>query len=447
MHDKYGLLSASEGRVLFKMAGPSALGVFAILMFSLVDTYFVSLLGTQALAALSFTFPITLMVSSITMGLGTGIATLVAHKLGQRRREAAAQLTTHGLILALVIISCVSFLGWRYHDPFFSLLGADNQTLPLIEEYMQIWFICIPLLVIPMTGSSAIRATGDTRLPSLIMIFAGLINGILDPLLIFGWGPFPELGIAGAALASGISWGAALLLTLRILMQREHLLNVLSIFHLKVMLQHWRKILHLSTPAALTNMLTPAANAILMAMLATQGQAVVAAFGAGQRIEAILLIPMIALSSSLAPFMAQNLGAQQSQRAVQGYLISQRSALILQFVLFAIVALGAPWIAQLFAQESAVSDVLTTFLQIVPIAYGAVGIAMLANSALNALKKPIWSLRISAVRLFLALIPSAWIGLQIAGATGLFIGIMVGNILVGFWIWWAAHHYIQRQTI
>ena len=150
---------------------------------------------------------------------------------------------------------------------------------------MHIWYLTIPLLVVPMAGNSAIRATGDTKTPAKIMMLAGLINGVLDPLLIFGYGPFPELGIQGAAIASALSWFGALIGSLYVLVKREKLL---ALPHFKTLWADWRQILKIGTPAALSNAMNPLSGAILMMLLSSHGTAAVAAYGAAQRVESIL---------------------------------------------------------------------------------------------------------------------------------------------------------------
>ncbi len=177
--------------------------------------------------------------------------------------------------------------------------------MPLISQYMEVWYLTIPLLVIPMAGNAAIRATGDTKTPAKIMMLAGAINGMLDPLLIFGPGPFPELGVKGAAIASAISWAGALTMSGYILVRRDKLLSLPSPSHIR---QDFKEILNLGAPAAFSNALNPLSGAVLMAMLAAQGTASVAAYGAAQRVESLLLIVMMSLCSVLTPLMAQNLG-------------------------------------------------------------------------------------------------------------------------------------------
>ncbi|EGR0057367.1 TPA: MATE family efflux transporter [Vibrio vulnificus] len=428
MLDKHGLLSAPIAETLRKMTVPMIFGMVAILMFNLIDTFFISLLGTEALAAISYTFPVTFAVNCITMGIGVGLSTSIGRLLGQGEAHQAARFTTHGLLLAVVLVALASTLGFFTVTPLFTLLGAKEELIPLIGQYMHVWYLTIPLLVIPMAGNSAIRATGDTKTPAKIMMLAGLINGVLDPLLIFGIGPFPELGIQGAAIASALSWLGALIGSFYVLIQRERLLGLPQWQRLK---EDWQQILKVGTPAALSNAMNPLSGAILMMMLSSHGTAAVAAYGAAQRIESILILVLMALTSALTPFMAQNFGAKNPQRAFQGLFVSMRFSVLFQGLVFLMmVPLSIP-LAALFSQEQAVRDLLWHYLLVVPISYGFLGIVMMLVSGLNAMHQPLNAFRWSVIRLFVFTLPAAYLGSWLYDIEGLFIGIAVGNILVG----------------
>ncbi|EPZ5903152.1 MATE family efflux transporter [Vibrio fluvialis] len=428
MHDKHGLLSAPIPNVLRQMTIPMIFGMVAILMFNLVDTFFISLLGTDALAAISYTFPVTFGVNCITMGIGVGLSTSIGRLLGQGDTSNAARFSTHGLLLAVTLVAIACTAGFFTIEPLFLLLGAKAELIPLIEQYMQVWYLTIPLLVIPMAGNSAIRATGDTKTPAKMMMLAGAINGCLDPLLIFGYGPFPELGIQGAAIASAFSWLGALIGSLYVLVKRDRLL---APPHFASLRHDWQQILKIGTPAALSTAMSPISGALLMMMLSSHGTAAVAAYGAAQRIESILILVLMSLTSALTPFMAQNFGAQNPTRSFSGLFLSLRFSLIFQLLVFiTMVPLSIP-LAALFSQEQAVRDLLWHYLLVVPFSYGFQGVVMMLVSALNALHLPLKAFQWSFMRLFLFTLPSAWLGSTLYGIEGLFIGIALGNVLGG----------------
>ncbi|EOB2573991.1 MATE family efflux transporter [Vibrio fluvialis] len=428
MHDKHGLLSAPIPNVLRQMTIPMIFGMVAILMFNLVDTFFISLLGTDALAAISYTFPVTFGVNCITMGISVGLSTSIGRLLGQGDTSNAARFSTHGLLLAVTLVAIACTAGFFTIEPLFLLLGAKAELIPLIEQYMQVWYLTIPLLVIPMAGNSAIRATGDTKTPAKMMMLAGAINGCLDPLLIFGYGPFPELGIQGAAIASAFSWLGALIGSLYVLVKRDRLL---APPHFASLRHDWQQILKIGTPAALSTAMSPISGALLMMMLSSHGTAAVAAYGAAQRIESILILVLMSLTSALMPFMAQNFGAQNPTRSFSGLFLSLRFSLIFQLLVFIMmVPLSIP-LAALFSQEQAVRDLLWHYLLVVPFSYGFQGVVMMLVSALNALHLPLKAFQWSFMRLFLFTLPSAWLGSTLYGIEGLFIGIALGNVLGG----------------
>ncbi len=440
MQDKHGLLTQPIADILLKLTTPMVFGMVAILLFNLVDTFFISLLGTDALAAVSFTFPVTFAVNCITMGIGVGLSASIGRLLGQGNSRHAAQLTTHGLILAIGLIIIACLIGFFTIDPLFRLLGAEDKLIPLIHQYMSIWYLTIPLLVIPMSSNSAIRATGDTKTPAKIMMLAGLINGILDPLLIFGYGPFPELGIKGAAIASGISWFGALCASFYVL---THKVKLLALPKMSSLFSDWKQILSIGTPAGLSTALNPISGAILMMMLASQGTVAVASYGAAQRVESLMLLVMISLTSALSPFVAQNLGAKQPERVKEAIFLAVKFSVLFQLFLYIlIVPLSIP-LSHLFSQDGLVQHGLWMYLICVPFSYGFQGIIMVLVSSLNAMQKPLHSFSWSFMRLFIFTLPTAWVGSHYYGMEGLFIGIAIGNILGGTTAW----IYIKRSKL
>ena len=201
-------------------------GMIMLMMFNIVDTFFISLLGTEPLAAVSFTFPVTFTVISLAIGLGIGTSAVIAKALGSNKIDEARFDASISILVAVVLVLALSLIGYLLIDPVFTLLGAGQQVLPLIHDYMNIWFIGSVFLITPMIGNSVLRASGDTKTPSIVMGGAGLINAILDPMLIFGFGPIPAMGIQGAAIASVIAWAVAVVIILYILIVKKRLLSL-----------------------------------------------------------------------------------------------------------------------------------------------------------------------------------------------------------------------------
>ncbi|GIU45921.1 MATE family efflux transporter [Shewanella algidipiscicola] len=430
MRDRHGLLSQPIGRVLLNMSLPNLIGILTILGFSLVDTFFISQLGTEALAAISFTFPVTLVISSIAIGIGAGVATNLGRLIGSGNSHKAKVFLHDALLLTFGLIALLALVGSLCIVPLFSLLGANDSSLPLIKEYMLLWYLGAPLLVLLMVGNQGLRATGDTKSPAKIMALAALINLILDPLLIFGLGPFPRLEIQGAAIATLVSWAVALSLSGYLLIIKRNLVEFAE-FNLARMRGNWKQLAHIAQPAALMNLLNPLANALIMAMLARIDHSAVAAFGAGTRLESVLLIAVMALSSSLVPFVAQNLGAGQGGRAREALMLSLKFVLVFQTLLYLPLLFWASSIAQLFSSDPQVVEWLTFYIIALPAAYGPLGMVILTATTLNAYHRPMSSLLLNLCRLFLLLLPFAAVGSYLGGVKGLLLALPITNAIMG----------------
>ena len=189
------------------------------------------------------------------------------------------------------------------------------------------WLAGVVFVVIPIVGNSAIRATGATKTPSWIMMIAAGVNALLDPLLIFGYGPFPELGIKGAAIATVISYFSIMIAGLWVLGKRERMLTISWPGFAEILLS-WKALLYIGIPAMLSQLLLPISNAVLTSFAADIGEATVAAFGVDTRIESLAMIGYLALSPVLLSFIGQNYGAGKNDRIILANKFSIRFAMI-----------------------------------------------------------------------------------------------------------------------
>ena len=426
---KPNLLTDPVAETLKRMTIPMIYGMILLMTFNLVDTFFVGLLGTQPLAAISFTFPITFTVISLTIGLGIGTSAVIGRSLGKGDDKTAKCAGTSALILTAIIVGILSSIGYIFTEEIFLMLGASYELMPLIRDYMDYWFLGSVFLIGPMIGNAILRASGDTKTPSIIMGTGGVINAVLDPIFIFGFGPIPAMGIKGAAIATLCSWLVGIVFVFYIVGYKKRLIHTTFIF-IKTFISSSKSILHIGLPAAGANMLTPIAAAILTAIVASYGEPAVAAFGVGSRIESIACLVVLAMSMSLPPFISQNFGAGKMDRVEQGYMTSIKFVLVWQVFIYVILVLSAPFIADAFAKEQAVADIIKLFIWILPLGYGLQGIIILTNSSFNALHKPMTSLVLSIVRLFVCYVPLAYLGSVAWGLYGFFVGALCGNIVM-----------------
>jgi len=400
--------------------------LIAIMGLGLVDSYFISYLGTQQLAAIGFIIPITSLVTSFGLGLGMAISSLNSKLIGAGRMSSAARLITDGFYLTgFVSVLAVLILTWQL-EAIFIAIGADQETLVYIHQYMSIWMLAAPLTMFTMVSASTFRSLGDTSTSARIALVMTLSNVILDPLLIFGIGPFPELGMQGAAWATVIAVVVSCFMGFYELGVKENFLLWV--------LPKWQdfkesvaELLEIAVPAVLANAIVPITAAILTTLVARFGTDAVAGYGVGTRIEAVSLMIVYALSSTLPMFIGQNLGAEKHQRVYQAIRVAFRFVIILQLAVYAALILCAEMIAGLFSSEPPVQGTIISFLWIVPLSYGLGGVVILINVAMNVLGKPKLALYINIIRLLLFYFPLAYLGGQLYGLNGLFFGIAIGN--------------------
>lgn len=204
-NERAPLVRGPIGPHLVSQAIPMAWAFLAAFGFNIVDTFFVAKLGTEPLAALTLTGPVIGLVYGLTFGIGIGVASVVSRGLGGGGITQVQRAVVDSLILGTAIVTLLMIGGLPTIDPLFRMLGGNDNTMPFVHDYMEIWYWGVFTVVVPMMGMNAIRAAGDTKAASRILIYSSIANGVLDPFLIFGWGPFPRLEVQGAAIATVIS--------------------------------------------------------------------------------------------------------------------------------------------------------------------------------------------------------------------------------------------------
>ena len=428
------LVDGSIQKSLIRMTMPMIIGMFMLFTFQLADTWFISFLGTESLTAISFTFPVTFTIMSLAIGMGIGASAVVARALGgsqfDRAKEAATVINYISFSFACVVV----LICWIFMDDIFTLMGAREELLVQIRQYMVVWFPGSVLVVCIMTGNSILRGCGDTKTPSILMAAAGLINVVLDPILIFGLGPIPALGIQGAAWATVCAWSAGFCYLFYLLVYKLELVSR-SLPSRATLRSSGLDMLRIGIPAAGANMMTPLAAGIMTAIAAGFGDTAVAAFGVGARIEPIATLIVLAMSSALPPLISQNYGAGHFERIEEAYRIAIRFILAWQLAVYLVLAIGAGIIATIFSDDPQVIAGIKLFIWIMPVGYGLQGIIILTNSSLNALHHPLKALYLSIMRFFVFYVPLAYVGSLYFGLFGLFAGAVCGNFLMAMISW------------
>ncbi len=420
------LTHGSVPRTMAKLSVPMMGGIFSAIAFNLADTYFVAELGTFELAAMSFTFPVVMVLVGVAWGLGSGMTASVSRAIGEGDETRVVRLSSDGLMLGFVSVLVLASIGMVTIEPLFFALGASEDLIPLIADYMFIWYPGMVFLVIPMVANATIRATGDTKTPALIIIGATGFNVVLDPILIFGWFGVPALGLRGAALATVIARGTTMIATILVLRSRERLLD-LRPPGLRDVWESWKTIGQVAVPATATNLFSPMASAVITRMIAGYGAPAVAAWGAGSRISAFVLIPVLGYCSGLAPFVGQNWGAGLLDRVRMARNIGYASSLVWGGLAVLGLRVFGEAIAVLFSEDQAVVREIAHYLSIIPIGYAMVGTMSVTEETLNSVGRPILASIQTLIYSFAFAIPLALLGGAHYGLTGMFFGLALAD--------------------
>ena len=329
------------------------------------------------------------------------------------------------------MVAVISVAGWFTIDPLFTLLGCSPIELPLVRQYMRIWYAGVIAVMMPPVSDSCMRATGDMIRPLIVMIVCALLNVILDPILIYGLLGCPKLGMAGAAYATVISRVVGMLTSLSLLHFHAHLLD-LHRPQWQEVLASWKRILHMGIPHATTYLSVPICRGLLTRVAATAGgTAGVAAFAAGTRIESFLLIIGIATSIALMPIVGQSWGAQRYNRVNLARWHANKLALRYGIISWIVCLALGKLAATLFSEEAQVIQWTALYLWIITFGHAGLHVCNWTSAQLNAIGKAKSATLISLAGNLGLVVPFACLGQTLYDYTGMLYGICLGQLLAG----------------
>lgn len=433
-------------KTVLSLSIPMTWGMMSVIAFNIADTYFIGQLGITELAAISLTFPVVMIFFSLALGTATAVSSVVSRSLGEDDLEKVRRYTSDGLTFGLIIVAISIVVGLQLIDPVFKLLGATEETLPIVRSYMEVWLPGMVFLTVPMAGNGAIRAAGEMKIASTIMFVAAITNIVLDPIFIFGWGIVPAYGVKGAAIATVIARAVTLIASLYYLHFRFKMIDW-RVPQFAVALASWKKILHIAIPTAGTNLLSPLAMAVATAIVARFGKAEIAAYGVVNRIESFSLIYIYALSSAMAPLVGQNYGAKYFDR-VQKVM---QSSYLLSFIwclgVAGILAIFRFEIVAVFNSAQDVMNVGGEYLLWVPVTFGFLSVRLMISSFYNAIGKPGMSVVLGVIHLIVIFIPAVSIGGSLFDMKGVIGAHFLTNLFIGIISWMVITRQLKKKDL
>lgn len=419
------------GKHMRDMAIPTIGGGLAFALFNITDTYFVGKLGTESLAAMGFTFPIVLIASSVSMGISTGASSVLSRLAGSKDLKKMRRTATDGIFLSILIVMFFSIVGLLTMDFIFPLLGADETTLPLVKEYMTVWYMFVFVVLMPPVSDGAMRSLGDTYRPFIVMLVCAVLNIILDPIFIFGWFGVPAMGIRGAAIATVVSRFVGMIVSLSFIHFHYKLIEF-SKPKVKEVLHSWKSILSIGIPSVGVAIVPQLLRTLLTAMAASIGGTVaVAAIAVGSRIEGFVNIASFSVSGSIIPIIGQNWGAENYERVDETRRLLNKLAVIISLIVVSIMFVFVKPLAGVFTEDPAVVAKASIYLRIVLI--GAIGLNLYTwnGQILNAIGKSMITLLVNAGGTLFLMMPMVYIGSKISFEMML-TGLVVAQLIVGY---------------
>jgi len=415
---------------LVTQTAPMIIGVAAIMSIGLVDAYFIGQLGRTELAAISFIFPISVALTSMGVGVMVGINSVVARALGEGDWDKAARRANFGMVFAVSVGVILGLTLFALLDPLFALMNADAATLPFIRAYMQPFALGFPLLMAIMGINGTLRGQGEARKTSYISICYAAANWVLDQILITGAFGVEGVGIVGATYATLTGWAIAIVLGLYLIRKTDLPFNPALIREGRIGAP-LGAIARVAAPAAFSNSINPIGLSVLTALVAIEGQAAVAGFGAAGRLQSFATVPLLALSGSIGAIVGQNWGASQYERARRAVRWAFGFCVVYG-LLIALVLFGfGERFASLFSDDPAVVAQFDAYLRIAVWGYAGFGLLITANGVLNAVDKASLALLQSFARVFLVMMPFAWLLRGSWGADAIYAAELVANLAGG----------------
>ena len=396
----------------------------------LVEAVYLGWIGTEALAALGFAFPVTITLFAFAGGIGTGASSVIARSVGSGDGERAAVLVTHAQLLVLVVGSVIGLLGFWYAEIVITALGATGEVREMAVDYLTVYMLGFPLFMRSMGGATLLRATGRAASPGIVMTTGSVLQMAFGPVLIFGWFGLPALGIAGAAWAYVLSRVFSVSIYLALLVRARMIRRSMKGFW-----QSFAAIVHVGGPATASGLIQPVSMLIITRLLAAHGHEVVAGYNVAMRVETMVHMVLWGVSSSVGPFVGQNWGAGQFQRARQALSLSNRFCLAWGLVTFVVLFLGGDYFVRLIDDNETVGAVARMFFLIVPLSIGFMGVMQVASTCFNALGRPAPPLIIALLRTFVMYVPIAILANWVWGYPGIFAATALTNVVMGTIAW------------
>ena len=398
-------------QALFFLSFPIVITNLLQVGYNLADTFWLGRYSTQSLAAISLGFPLVYLFISLGLGLTVAGSVLVAQHTGAAEVKKAEYAASQAVVLVLLAGAGLGALGFVFVSDLLAVFSATPVVRSLATAYMEVISLGLPFLFGFTAFVALMRGAGDTVTPMLVMVGTVVVNVILDPILIFGVGPFPTLGIEGAAIATVFARGSAMVVGIWIMLKGTHGIQI----HLRQMapdIAYSRKLLRIGVPASVENTgRAISVNAVLL-IVTLFSTSVVASFGVGIRVFSMVFMPAIAIDRGVEAMTGQNIGAGRDDRVVATNRFAAKASFLVLSALGAVTFVFAPDIIRVFDSTPAVVTEGARFLRWIAPTFGFVGILRAYSGGFRGAGRTLTAAAIAVVLFGFIRLPIAYVASQ-----------------------------------
>ncbi|MFP4618576.1 MAG: MATE family efflux transporter [Spirochaetaceae bacterium] len=394
--------------LLFKLAVPSILGMSFQALYTVVDSMYVGRVSTEALSALSLAFPIQMVLISVAVGTGVGTTSLISRTLGRGDHKRAGNIAEHVILLSLVYGIIWALVGIFFAEKLIGLFTADPVLRVLSSGYIRIILFGSIALFVPMIFNNILRGEGNTFIPMLTMAIGAFLNIAIDPLLIFGIGPFPELGVKGAAYATVISRIFSGTFIVLILFSDKNEIKIhMKNFHYDGTIL--KELYRIGIPAMSLQLLASVMLAGGNLILAMHNTAAIAVFGIFFRLQSFIFMPVFGLGQGVMPVAGYNYGARNPERIKETIKYGALFAFLFTFTGFLIFQIFPHRLITMFNSDPKLVAIGVSAMRKISIGFLFVGPSIIGINVFQALGKGTPSLVLSFLRTIVLLLPSMYL--------------------------------------
>lgn len=414
---------------LFKLALPMIAAMLIHTLFNVVDTFFIGRIGPEAIAALTLSFPIVFLMIAFAGGIATGVTSLVSRYIGAKNKKGADNAAEHGIILSLIIAAIFTSIGLLFNKQIFSFFGLTGLTYEYSIAYMNIIFAGSVFLFFTFFAGAILRGEGDAKTPTKIISASLILNMILDPIFIYTLG----LGVSGAAIATVLSRAVASALLVYFLFIKKASFVKFNLKDFKYSPGILKKIMTVGIPSSFTQMSSAIGIIATNAILATFGVTVIAGFGLFLRVESLIIMPIIGISTALITMIGMYTGSKQYDKLKQIFSYTTRLNCLLMSISAVVFFFSAEILIGIFTDSPEVIAVGTQAIRYMVIYFPFAAMGITASSAFQGMGRGMPALLLSLLRIVIIAIPLAYLFALVLGmgTLGVWLAFIISNTTTG----------------